>query len=174
MNGVSGQINDIHVPVRAAYECVAAKDLGHGITTTTGATVVDRKYQTSFVLRQGDSNNDDVVDIYDFSLFAADRGLASGANARSNFNADIAINNADFAFISTNFFRSGDACSAGAQGRNAVTRVSVKELRRQGLGHLSAADMNGDGWVDLRDIQLYMQGQGITPESIEVPLGGNG
>ncbi|MEY4118905.1 MAG: hypothetical protein RLZZ116_2233 [Planctomycetota bacterium] len=174
MNGVSGQINDIHVPVRAAYECVAAKDLGHGITTTTAASVIDRKYQTSFVLRQGDSNNDDVVDIYDFSLFAADRGLASGASARSNFNADIAINNADFAFISTNFFRSGDACSAGAQGRSAVTRVSVKELRRQGLGHLSAADMNGDGWVDLRDIQLYMQGQGITPESIEVPLGGNG
>ena len=92
---VVGQITDIQVPVRAAYECVAAKDLGHAITTTTAAAVVDRKYQTAFVLRQGDSNNDDVVDIYDFSLFAADRGLASGASARSNFNADVAINNAD-------------------------------------------------------------------------------
>jgi hypothetical protein len=36
--------------------------------------------------------------------------------------------------------------------------VSVKELRRQGLGHLAAADLNRDGWVDLRDMQLYMQG----------------
>ena len=173
MTGQNGQVSDIHVPVQAAYPCLAAKDLAHSLTMTTAAAVVDRTYRATFVLRQGDSNDDDSVDIYDFSLFAADRGLASGASARSNFNADIAINNADFAFISTNFFHTGDSCAAGAQGREPTTRVSVKELRRQGLGHLVVADINHDGWVDLRDIQLYMQGQGITPESIEVPLEGN-
>jgi hypothetical protein len=36
--------------------------------------------------------------------------------------------------------------------------VSVRELRRRGLGHLAAADINNDGWVDLTDIELYMAG----------------
>jgi hypothetical protein len=33
----------------------------------------------------------------------------------------------------------------------------VRELRRTGQGELIAADLNGDGWVDLGDIQQYMQ-----------------
>ena len=50
----------------------------------------------------------------------------------------------------------GDACGAftGAMPRE---RVSVRELRRTGQGELIAADLNGDGWVDLADMQLYMQ-----------------
>jgi hypothetical protein len=36
-------------------------------------------------------------------------------------------------------------------------RVSVRELRRRGLGDLIAADINGDGWVDVQDIQMAMQ-----------------
>ena len=38
--------------------------------------------------------------------------------------------------------------------------MSVKELRRRGLGHLAESDMNRDGWIDLRDMQLYLQGAG--------------
>jgi hypothetical protein len=33
----------------------------------------------------------------------------------------------------------------------------VRELRRTGMGELIQADLNGDGWVDLDDMQHYMQ-----------------
>jgi hypothetical protein len=48
--------------------------------------------------------------------------------------------------------------------------VSVKDLRRQGLGHLAAADLNGDGWVDLRDIEQYVRAAGPAPTPPEEPL----
>mgnify|MGYP003903448349 CR=1 FL=1 len=82
------------------------------------------------------------------------------------------VNNADFAFIGTNFFRTGETCGNLADGRQPVARVSVKDLRRQGLGHLAAADMNGDGWVDTRDIQLFMHGAGIAPSDASGAIGG--
>jgi hypothetical protein len=163
MSGVHGSVTGIAVPIRTAYDCLEAKDLTHSLTTAVPATVVDRRYHATFLLRQGDSNDDDSVDIYDFSLFAADRGLAPDHASRSNFNADLAVNNADFGFISTTFFQIGDACTNNAQGRRPITRVSVKDLRRQGLGHLAAADLNRDGWVDLRDVQQFMQGNGMSP-----------
>jgi hypothetical protein len=171
MAGVQGAIAGIQVPVRATYECLAGKDVGHSLTAATSASVVGRAYKATFLLRQGDSNNDDSVDIYDFTLFAADRGRPADPAGRSNFNSDGFVTNFDFTFISTNFFRSGDTCSANAQGRQAVTRVSVKELRRQGLGHLEVADMNRDGWVDLRDVQQFMQGSGIAPDAEQDPRG---
>jgi hypothetical protein len=34
----------------------------------------------------------------------------------------------------------------------------VKELRRTGLGELAAADLNHDGWFDMRDMQIAVQG----------------
>ena len=37
----------------------------------------------------------------------------------------------------------------------------MKDLRRAGYGHLAVADLNRDGWVDLRDMQMYMQGAGM-------------
>ncbi|MFZ9916366.1 MAG: hypothetical protein ACO3IB_13685, partial [Phycisphaerales bacterium] len=37
------------------------------------------------------------------------------------------------------------------------SRVSVKELRRMGLGHLASADLNRDGWLDTNDVAYYMQ-----------------
>jgi hypothetical protein len=52
--------------------------------------------------------------------------------------------------------------------------VSVKELKRSGNGHLAVADLNRDGWVDLRDIQMYMQGGGAGAATPEVPAGAPG
>jgi hypothetical protein len=158
MAGTRGAIIGIHVPVSASYGCVTAKDTGHSLTRAAPASVNGRRYSAAFELRQGDSNNDDSVDIFDFSIFASDRGLAGGPAARSNFNADALVNNADFTFISNSFFQTGDSCGGTAAAREPVARVAVKELRRRGLGHLAVADFNNDGWIDQRDIQLYMQG----------------
>ena len=120
-------------------------------------TISSERYSATVTgLRQGDSNDDDVVDITDFAIFVANRGAGKAANAISNFNGDTLINTADFTFLTVSFFRVGDTCGAfnGAMPRE---RVSVRELRRTGQGELIAADLNGDGWVDLADMQLYMQ-----------------
>jgi len=69
---------------------------------------------------------------------------------------DTVINTVDFTFIGVNFFRPGEACGA-FDGPIARDRISVRELRRTGMGELIQADLNGDGWVDLDDMQYYMQ-----------------
>ena len=33
------------------------------------------------------------------------------------------------------------------------------------------ADINGDGWVDLNDVQLYMQGAGQAPAGVDTTRG---
>ena len=161
----AGSLADcVIAPAIAGLPCVLAKDVTHALSAADDATVVDREFSTSFVLRQGDCNDDDVVDIYDFSIFAAARSVPGNAdratNAIANFNGDMLINNADFAILSANFFEIGDTCGGTAAGREPASRVSVKELRRRGLGHLAESDMNRDGWIDLRDMQLYLQGAG--------------
>ena len=91
-------------------------------------------------------------------------------------NGDGIVGNADFSFISVNFWLSGDSCSGAANAHGPRSRVSVKELRRQGLGQLALADLNGDGWVDQQDIQTLLENgleQGrvtvTKPGRIQVP-----
>jgi hypothetical protein len=148
----------VQVPVAASYSCISAKDTVHSITKTAVPTILSERYSASVTgMRQGDSNDDDMVDITDFAIFVANRGAGKAVNAVSNFNGDTFINTADFTFLTLSFFQVGDTCGAftGATPRD---RVSVRELRRTGRGELIAADLNGDGWVDLADMQMYMQG----------------
>ena len=39
-----------------------------------------------------------------------------------------------------------------------MTRISMKGLRARGMGDLSVADLNGDGFLDTEDMSLYMEG----------------
>jgi hypothetical protein len=154
--GVGSASTTVQVPVAANYSCVSAKDTVHSITQSAAPMVSGVRYSASMVIRQGDSNDDDLIDIVDFGVFLTDRGGGKAADARSNFNSDALVNTADFTFLTLSFFRGGETCGAfnGAMPRE---RVSVRELRRTGQGELIAADLNGDGWVDLADMQLYMQ-----------------
>jgi hypothetical protein len=156
-----GTASDLQVPVSAAYPCVSAKDASHSLTDTASATVAGTKYLADFSLALGDSNDDDLVDVVDFTYFVFDHGVAA-SDARSNFNNDAFVNNEDFSYIAVNFFRSGERCGAFAGGQPRSS-VSVKELRRMGLGHLAVADLNRDGMVDMRDIQNFLAGGGARP-----------
>jgi len=133
------------------------KDTQHSLSKSAAATVNRGRYQAIVDLKQGDSNDDDVIDILDFGIFFGDYGVDATARAISNFNADGFINNADFGFIGVNYLSVGDLCTGANAPRQPVTRVSVKELRRRGLGELVAADVNRDGWLDIRDMRQYMQ-----------------
>jgi hypothetical protein len=133
------------------------------------ATVSGVRYAASVSLRQGDNNDDDMVEIFDYAIFVSARGVGKATNAVSNFNGDSVIGNADFGYIALNFFASGETCTPGADAPQPRDRVSVKELKRSGNGHLAVADLNRDGWVDLRDIQMYMQMGGNQPSPGEAP-----
>ncbi|MFM1823456.1 MAG: hypothetical protein RI967_1722 [Planctomycetota bacterium] len=159
--GPNGTASGVEVPVAASYDCLVAKSRDHSISATAAASVSGTRYSASFALAQGDSNDDNVVDVLDFGLFVGDIGGPVATNAISNFNADPVVNNADFSFISLNFFEAGATCGA-ANGATPRHRVSVKELRRSGLGHLAVADLNRDGWVDLRDMAFYSE-NGTNP-----------
>ena len=171
LSGSSGSLSGIQVPVAAGYACLSARDAAHSVSDTASATVSSRRYSASLLLLQGDSSNDDLVDIFDYAIFLADRSTAASplraVDARSNFNGDTFVSGTDFAYISLNFMRVGEVCGAftGGVPRD---RVSVKDLRRAGLGDLAAADLNHDGWVDTRDMQAYVQGGG-TPQLAPAP-----
>jgi hypothetical protein len=156
----SGTVLGIQLPVLASRTCVSAKDTVHSLTKTAAPSIVGTRFAASVLLKQGDSNDDDIVDIFDYGMFLSDRGAGKATNARSNFNNDTVVGNPDFSFIGLNFFRTGEACSGAFNGGQPRDRVSVRELRRMGLAELAVADLNHDGWVDTRDIQLYMQGVG--------------
>jgi hypothetical protein len=170
----SAAIIDMQVPVAAGYACLAAKDLAHSITDASAPSVVAKEYAAAFLLRQGDANNDDVVDIFDYAAFITARGIGRATDAASNYTGDTEIDNSDFTFVFTSFLASGESCSASFNPPAPCTRVSVKDLRRAGLGHMIVADINHDGWVDLRDMQLSMQGAGGPPQnpSVGQPISG--
>jgi hypothetical protein len=156
----AGTIQGIQVPVATGHACVAVKDTVHSLTRTAVPSVVGARYLAAVSLSQGDSNDDDLIEIVDYAMWIIDFGLST-PSGRSNFNGDALVNNSDLSFIGINFFTVGEGCTSGADApQHPRDRIHVKELRRMGLGELAAADLNHDGWVDTRDMQMAMQGAG--------------
>jgi hypothetical protein len=71
--------------------------------------------------------------------------------------------------MSVNFFKVGDPCTAYA-GEQPLARVSIPALRRMGMGHLTVADVNGDGWLDEADVAYYMQHGAPMPAEPWMPV----
>ncbi len=151
----SGTASNVHVPIAVSYPCILAKDPGHSLSNTGASSLVGVEYAAIIALDQGDSNDDNLVDILDFGIYVGKFGAAL-AGGSSNFNDDTSVNSGDFSFISVNFAHSGTVCGAftGGAPRNSV---SVKELRRSGMGELAGADFNRDGMLDVNDVVYYMQ-----------------
>ena len=155
MTNGSGIASNVQVPIAASYPCITAKDAGHSLSNTGASSVVGVEYAASIALDQGDSNDDNLVDILDFGIYVGKFGAAL-AGGSSNFNDDTAVNSGDFGFISLNFADTGIVCGAFTGGAPR-TAVSVKELRRSGMGELAGADFNRDGMLDVNDVVYYMQ-----------------
>jgi hypothetical protein len=158
-SGESVELSGIVIaPASLNPGCISIKDPAHSLARSVLATVPESavRYSATAVLRQGDSNDDNKVDVFDYSLWEFDAavGGAVARDARSNFNGDTAVNLSDRTFVIESVWQNGDSCSSGFAPPQIVTRISVKELRRMGLGHLAGADHNHDGWIDARDIRL--------------------
>ncbi|MCX5641142.1 MAG: putative metal-binding motif-containing protein, partial [Planctomycetota bacterium] len=153
--GKVGVATGVILPTAATQSCITVKDVDHSISRSGTPIASGARYALAVTLVQGDSNDDNLVDILDFSYFVASRGTPVTTNHPSNFNADTTVNNADLSFISVNFFQIGESCSGLTTG-HPLARISVKELRRADLDVLTIADLNGDGWVDSADVAEYL------------------
>jgi len=159
MSNGAGSKADIQLPIAASYGCMTAKDTTHSLSKSGSVSIPAGtvQYSVDFPgMKQGDSNNDNFVDILDFGIYVGDFGPAAAGDV-SNFNDDSSVNNADFGFISLNYVQSGEACGGGFTGGAPRTAISVKQLRREGLGHLAASDLNRDGMLDTNDIVWFLQ-----------------
>lgn len=153
--GKVGTATGVILPTATTQGCITVKDIYHSIARSGTPIASGARYTLAVALVQGDSNDDNVVDIVDFASFVAARGTVVPSNHPANFNADVAVNNADLSFISVNFFQVGESCS-GLTTDHPLARISVKDLRRAGLDELAIADLTHDGWVDSADIAEYL------------------
>ena len=162
--------------------CATVRDplhtLRRAITIGAGpinASLDGREFNSSFgvdgssssdYLVVGNGNADAVIDILDFSVFVTQRGAtnlgidttSSSTGPHTDFNASGVVSNADLSFLSVNFFAVDESCGGYTGGQTPLASISVKQLRRMGLGAQVMADVNNDGWVDTTDMMLVMQG----------------
>lgn len=138
---------------------------------------VDGTSSTDYLV-VGNGNADTVIDILDFGTFVSQRGstlsvdtTSASTGTHTDFNASGVVTNADLSFLSVNFFQVDETCGSYTGGQTPLARVSVKDLRRMGLGSQAFADVNNDGWVDTTDMMLVMQGTVPVPPKPIVNLG---
>jgi hypothetical protein len=110
----------------------------------------------------------DVIDILDFGTFASQYPGSYGftntpcgtPGPNADINGDGIVDLEDYAFVSGNFLVSAKQCCCGPQAAsvNAITEISVAQLRAEGLADLIVADLNGDGLLNLADMAAFDQG----------------
>jgi len=176
-NGATATVAGVPVPVASGYDCASGKDPAHSITDSSPVAILGRRYTTALDLVQGDANDDDAIEILDYGFFLVDRSIPGNPfrapDARSNYNSDGFVTITDLAILAVSFYRAGEPCAVGVDPPPMRTRISAKELRRRGLGELVAADINGDGWLDLRDVQAALAATGVDgPTAADALLGG--
>lgn len=169
----------LHTLRRAISIAALAGSGTHGGRSYNSRFEVDANDSAAEYLKVGNADGNGVIDILDFGRFASQRGssldvntTASSSGTHTDFNASGVVNNGDLSFLAVNFFTSDESCSGSYNGEAPRARISVKELRRSGQGHLAAGDVNGDGWVDTTDLALMLQGQ--TGQPVRTGSSGSG
>jgi hypothetical protein len=101
-------------------------------------------------LVSGDLINDEVIDVLDWGAYVV-------RNANADLNGDGVINTTDGDLILANFGLRGDSVCGGSFTDPPAprTEISVSDLVTMGLPELAGADLNGDGWVDGRDMDMF-------------------
>ncbi len=166
------------------YTCITARDTLHTLrrtlTAADGFGIVNTQYVAAFIpavgkeLIGGNLNDDCFIDIRDFGKFIGQFGLVIGADTPCSTpqpHCDIDGNGVcfveEFTFIAANFLRQSDPdcdglpCVLAADGTpgRPISRISVRELYRLGMGDLAVADLNHDGWLDTLDMIAFMLGE---------------
>lgn len=109
-----------------------------------------------------------MIDILDFAELVCWWGARMSGDTtcgrnrtHADINADGVVDLLDYSFISMNFAEQSQPCCCGTDGlgnTEPLFEVTVAQLRERGLSRLRAADLNGDGRVNLSDMAALMQG----------------
>ncbi|MEK6677367.1 MAG: HYR domain-containing protein, partial [Planctomycetota bacterium] len=176
------------------WTCITVRDTLHTLRSTAADlfTANTVNYTASFMgnplsnghwLIGGNLNDDGFIDIQDYVRFLA-QYLASFPNPNTPcgtlpYHADIngsgTVDVADLSFVQIAMFtsREGGCCgaTAAAEEELPMASITVKELYRKGLGHLTVGDLNGDDVLDIDDVALFLQqAPTLVPGELPKPI----
>lgn len=165
------------------YQCITARDPLHTIQSVSGLTVGNGRFQASFTgdpqfggnwLINGNLDGNDAIDVLDFGVFVDFHNTAQApdtpcgtSGVHADFNGDGFVDTRDWQFISDHLEMTDmvSCCQAsGIAGSSTLTEISVEALIASGLGRLTIADLNRDGWVDQADVALF-GADGFSPKA---------
>jgi hypothetical protein len=152
---------------------MCAKDEQHTQWGESALTIVGAKYvaSTTIVLDGGDTDNDGDIDINDVTwLLGQFGGLANapscpwdGVTRDADFENGGAVGSEDYSFITANWLTtSGCACTIAASGGNGPRRHRLDQWLPVRDARTAAADLNADGRVDVLDVELFEQANGLS------------
>jgi hypothetical protein len=166
---------ELLIPCEFTYNCITAVDSLHTLVETTPDFVIDGTIYTADFLNPDNSlvggnlidfPGECIIDILDFGLFTSQFGdprppytCATAPAEDADINCDGIVDAFDFSFILINFFEQCEGCcTTGLITGMGTTSITVEELEAMGLGHLSAGDLNGDGVLDMADMEAFQNG----------------
>lgn len=149
------------------YTCLLVEDGQHSLKSRVPLSIDDCTWSGDAQLVLGNITGpgnvrDDVIDVLDWGAYVVRHGLPVGSRAcdATNVHADLDGNNvvdaADGNIILTNFGRTSDPACAGStlMIQKPILSIRVRDLARMGMAELIEADLNGDGFLDRRDMDL--------------------
>lgn len=157
-----------HLPcgVGTALSVSSAKDPLHTLRKQAPLNYLgNNQYFAAVALMGGDCNDDNVIDVLDFGVFASQYGQAVGANTfigqpppHSDFSCNGIVDTADYTFIAAQFLSVGDPPPGNFlfERPTPKKRATVKELLAAGAKYAEEFDSNGDGWVEYWEIEHWL------------------
>lgn len=160
----------IEVPC-GVWTVLSAKDEQHTKWGSTTLTIVGANYvaDTTLVLDGGDTDNDGDVDINDVTLFLAQFGdLASSGGCAwdgtrdADFDNSTAVGSSDYASLVSGWLTTSSPACFLASGAPNLVRPDLQRWIPVEDQYAAAADRNGDGRVDVRDVELFEREHGLS------------
>jgi hypothetical protein len=161
----------VEVPF-GTYNCATIDDRLHSLTSRTNVTVQGTRWRVDAVggdaLRNGDLDNDNLVNVVDWSIFVVREGMSMPVNTtcdttgfHPDFNGSGTVTSADGLFITSNFLLNGDSpCGTSGSSQPPLMRITIDELAAIMGPDAALADLNGDGMVDVQDIERWQKESG--------------
>lgn len=147
---------------------ISVKDPLHTLRTTAPLTGVGNQYAGSVVLRGGNLNLDNKIDISDYVVYAVRYGIPVSPDTpfphaptfrHADISGDGNVDTADFTFLSVGFGTIEDPLvgNYGRSDRTIRTKITVADACRESASRDAAKlDLNGDGVITVDEIQRYM------------------
>jgi hypothetical protein len=150
------------------WTSLCAKDEQHTLYDTQALSVSGNTSSTvsPLVLLGGDTDNDSDVDINDltflmfhFGELAVPQACAwSPAIRDADFSDNGAMGSDDFSILSANWLQFSTCDCAAGSSQPPPMQVRTRELQPEVA---AAVDLNGDGWVDDKDVKLFETRHGL-------------